>query len=80
MVYFITDGEFIKIGKANDPNQRLSELQTGNPKSLWIIKQIKGDEKQERMLHQVFKTWHHRGEWFRANPAMLKKITELQWE
>lgn len=77
MVYFITDGEFIKIGKANNPNQRLSELQTGNPKSLWIVKQIKGDEKQERMLHQIFKTWHYRGEWFKASPEMLKKMTEL---
>lgn len=80
MVYFITDGEFIKIGKANDPNQRLSELQTGNPKPLWIIKQIKGDEKQERRLHQIFKSWHHRGEWFKSTPEMLMKIIETSWE
>jgi hypothetical protein len=26
MVYFISDGNFTKIGKADDPNKRLKEL------------------------------------------------------
>jgi hypothetical protein len=33
-VYVITDGHRIKIGSSIDPNRRLRELQTGNPRPL----------------------------------------------
>jgi len=32
MVYFISDGTYTKIGVAVNPEKRLRELQTGNPK------------------------------------------------
>jgi|13_taG_2_1085334.scaffolds.fasta_scaffold121632_2 hypothetical protein len=76
-VYFITDGEYIKIGKAKDPQERLNGLQTGNPKNLFIIATINGDEAVEYQMHHRFKQWHHRGEWFKATPEMIKKISEV---
>ena len=41
-VYFILDekSKAIKIGKANNIEQRLSDLQTGNPNILNVIYQI----------------------------------------
>lgn len=64
MVYFITDGTFTKIGKADDVNKRLRELQTGNPKKLSVKLSIEGDEVEEKKLHQIFNRRRMVGEWF----------------
>lgn len=64
-VYFITDGEAIKIGKANNPRARLSSLQTSHHKPLYIIAAIPGDEMLERQLHRTFGEFRIRGEWFK---------------
>ena len=64
MVYFITDGMFTKIGKAEDVNKRLRELQTGNAKKLSIKLCIEGDEVEEKKLHRIFERRRMVGEWF----------------
>lgn len=64
-VYFITDGEAIKIGKANNPKSRLSGLQTSHHKPLRIIHLTPGGEAFERELHFKFSHLRIRGEWFR---------------
>jgi hypothetical protein len=64
MVYFITDGTFTKIGKADDVNKRLRELQTGNPKKLSVKLCIEGDEVEEKKLHKIFHRRRMVGEWF----------------
>lgn len=68
-VYFISDGEFVKIGKAKDVNRRVRELQTANPRKLTILKVIEcKDEKTafdlEHFFHQQFKLFKCKGEWF----------------
>lgn len=68
-VYFITDGEFVKIGKAVDPYRRLSGIQTGNPKKCSIIAAIPcrspGDANQlEHYLHVCYSSARAEGEWF----------------
>ncbi|MEZ2132531.1 MULTISPECIES: GIY-YIG nuclease family protein [unclassified Sinorhizobium] len=64
-VYFITDGEAIKIGKANNPKSRLSGLQTSHHKPLRILALIPGSEETERALHWKFERHRIRGEWFK---------------
>jgi hypothetical protein len=64
-VYFIQCGEFVKIGKADNPRVRLSELTTGNPLDMKLLYAVPGCENVERSLHRWFRTYHHRGEWFR---------------
>ncbi len=64
-VYFITDGEAIKIGKANNPKSRLSALQTSHHKPLVILATMPGGEELERELHRIFDAYRLRGEWFR---------------
>ena len=64
MVYFITDGHYTKIGKANNPELRLLELQTGNAKRLSIKIKIDGGNEIERKLHKLFHRKRINGEWF----------------
>jgi hypothetical protein len=68
-VYFISDGEFIKIGKANNVERRLKELQTGNPKELKILRIIKCTDEYaayelETFLHSMLHSVNSIGEWF----------------
>lgn len=76
-VYFISDGEYIKIGKAKQPKQRLMELQTGNPKELkilWLIpcKNDKAAYYVEQSLHGLYRSYRQCGEWFDVLPKMQK--------
>lgn len=67
-IYIISDGEYIKIGKANDVEKRIKELQTGNPKELKIIRTIECDEifatRIECELHKILDKHKIRGEWY----------------
>ena len=36
-VYFIFDGKRVKIGKSENPESRVFDLQTGNPKQLELL-------------------------------------------
>lgn len=84
MVYFITDGIFTKIGKADDVNKRLKELQTGNPKKLQIKLSIEGGETEEKKLHKVFHRRRMVGEWFIIDfdydEEFILEIIDLKFE
>lgn len=68
-VYFITDGEFIKIGIASDLDRRLSQLQTGNPRELRVLYIIECHDMSEARsletyLHQRLRDCCVLNEWF----------------
>lgn len=65
-VYIVTDGEFCKIGKANDVARRVSQLQTGNSAQLKVLGSIACEDamKVEKQLHTMFKDKCVRREWF----------------
>lgn len=65
-VYFIQDGRkgAVKIGMTVDPEKRLRDLQTGNPRTLRIRHVIPGDRSTEKALHARFEPARIRGEWF----------------
>ncbi len=68
MVYFISDGNHVKIGytKSDDINKRLKGLQTSSPETLIVEGLIKNaNERDERELHKLFKDERQRGEWFK---------------
>ena len=62
--YFIYDGtnNAVKIGKAIDPEKRLSELQVGNCVPLELVATLDSDE--EEHLHNRFAKLRVLGEWF----------------
>jgi hypothetical protein len=77
-VYFIrsTATGAIKIGKSVDPMKRLNALQvaTAEPvELLGCMPDVLGG-KLERDVQGRFKKLHVRGEWFRAEPALLSFI------
>ena len=91
-VYFISDGEFIKIGVAESIEKRLKQIQTGNPRNLNVLFSIpcraagytycEYTRKDyaldlERFLHQGFGEYHVQGEWFKID--LLKRINLEEW-
>lgn len=66
-VYFVQeeDGGPVKIGQAQNPLVRLTELQTGNPRRLTIRALVVAAVGTERSLHLLWgSTARIRGEWF----------------
>ena len=59
----------VKIGKADSPEQRLRELQTGNPERLFVIGLLSGN--RERELHEMFAAERLHGEWFQSSERLL---------
>lgn len=66
VVYFITDGEFTKIGYTFELMQRFADLQIANPKELTIAKYyfIQFPYREEQRLHTEYKSKLIRGEWY----------------
>jgi hypothetical protein len=75
-IYFISDGEFIKIGKASKLSSRLSTLQTGSASDLKILAYIETNnmDKTEKIFHKHLQTLRIRGEWFSINYDMVEEM------
>lgn len=79
MVYFITDGDFIKIGYTkNNVKKRLKQLQTSSPNKLFILGYVEGDKNTEKQIHKMFYNSIVRinGEWFFPTQDILDYINE----
>ena len=68
-VYFVTDGQYVKIGKGCDTNNRISQLQTGNPRPIKTLFRIYVNcepdaYKLESFFHTVYREYRMCGEWF----------------
>lgn len=75
-VYFISDGEAIKIGKAINPPKRLKNLQIGNPRELKMLGYFRTSHYSEGNIHRHFEAFWIRGEWFRDNPELRAFIAK----
>jgi hypothetical protein len=66
-VYFICDGEYTKIGYTYNLPNRLCELQTANPRELYVTKYyfVQFPAVEEAKLHKKHKSRRVRGEWFK---------------
>ena len=65
-VYLITDGEYVKIGVANNIIDRIRKLQTGNAKKLVVLVYQKCPNAYsiEKALHKKYKQYKVSGEWY----------------
>lgn len=75
-VYFIQDGNRVKIGVSVDPKQRLQELSTGNY-GISLIGSCPGGIDLERELHHQFKEHNIGGEWYHLTEEVEHKINDL---
>ena len=77
MVYLIVceETQTCKIGYSQDAQSRLVQLQTSNPFKLKLKAVISGDAKLEKEIHNKFKEFKLRGEWFEYN-SIIKGFFE----
>ena len=77
MIYFIAQGDkYVKIGVAQNPEQRLVELQTGNPYKLRLMVAFPGGKEEEAWIHKQFECGRLRGEWFRITDGLILILAE----
>lgn len=62
----------VKIGRANDLEERVCDLQMGSPVPLVIIAMVDGDI--ERKMHKILDAHRAHGEWFRRTPEVDEAI------
>ena len=82
-VYFITTGKLTKIGKSDNPENRLRIMQTGNGEKLELFTTIQCETQaqgftMEKELHNKFKKYRKQGEWFELPENLIEILdTEL---
>src|SRR4051812_15157632 len=76
LVYFLRAGSAIKIGVSRDPERRRRALATGSAVPLELLLPLPGGRRLEARLHRQWRRLHLRGEWFRADEALLDFIHE----
>jgi hypothetical protein len=78
MIYFIEHDGMVKIGFSMNPNKLLDSLKTSNPGELIVRLIIEGDFDDEAKYHELFKEFHHRGEWYILSTPIKDFIEENQ--
>lgn len=78
-VYFISDGGFVKIGVASSFPSRVNQLQTGNPRKLFVMFVIKTETQKEAFAiesnqHKIFSEKQSIGEWFDVTENDIRKV------
>lgn len=74
-VYFIqAPNGLVKIGKSNNPKQRLKNLQHMSPVRLEMKRTIRGGLYLEHALHKYFKHLRKHGEWFKPDYELKQFI------
>lgn len=82
VVYFIGEEPFqnrVKIGKSKNVQERIMQLQTGNPNKLYVLKRIiLGSSEEmnylETRLHKELKEKNINGEWFELSLAEIEEV------
>lgn len=79
-VYFIHNGEAIKIGKSINPSKRMAGLQTSYHKPLTLLATMEGGTIEEAGLHMRFNHLRLSGEWFSDDPQLREFIESKSQE
>lgn len=74
---------YVKIGVTLNPLSWLKQLQTGNPKKLYIDKMYflpnrASADYVERRMHELLESFRCSGEWFVCEPDMYEKINGFE--
>lgn len=78
-VYFIGNGEAIKIGVSEDIGSRFQHLQTASHLPLRLLAVVPGASREvEQGLHREFQHLRLGGEWFRPGEEILERVAQLR--
>lgn len=64
----------VKIGYSVKPPARCGELQTGNPRKLFLLASFEGTLEDERRIHAAYLKDNLIGEWFRPSAGLFKEF------
>ena len=77
-VYFILQGEYIKIGYSTDVERRMDGIMCDNPNELTLLACFPATMKTERKLHDAFSHCRYRNEWFHADKDIYEFINAMR--
>ena len=81
IVYLVSsyNNKHLKIGTANHPISRLSQIQTCQPGPITIVSFIESDNYAliEKKLHKEFSDYNVHGEWFTNEIIIVERFFEL---
>ena len=71
LIYFVTDGRAVKIGKTDNLECRLTSIQTGNPYPIVLLCNIESNDLAgyESCIHSFFDEYRIASEWFDLLPV-----------
>jgi Meiotically up-regulated gene 113 len=72
VVYFVRAGDAIKIGRTAHLGARLRALATASAVPLELLAVVPGGRQLEARLHRRWRHLRLRGEWFRADEALVR--------
>lgn len=75
-IYFLTDGELIKVGYARIVSERIDAIQCGNGRKIECICAVPGTVKLERALHRELPD-RAVGEWFKPSAKLIRLIRQI---
>ena len=78
-VYFISDGEYVKVGFSSAVEMRIVDMQVGNPRELKCLGVLAGPRSLESQIHDDLRHLHVRGEWYHLHQEVLSKIGSSRW-
>lgn len=76
-VYFVRDGDLVKIGFSNDTEQRVRNIIRGLHGNGEFLGCMPGDREVEAHVHAMFGEDREYGEWFRSSPRLLDLVKSL---
>jgi hypothetical protein len=78
-LYLLESDGYFKIGIANDVQNRIAQLSTGNPHQINLVfcYGFRNSEFVERALHQKFLDTRLRGEWYILTPADMAEMDDV---
>ena len=76
-MYVVGRGEFVKIGRSQNPAQRISSLQTANPMRLETLLIVPEYVVTEQEAHRRWSSQREKGEWFSRTPELVAWLDEV---
>ena len=77
MLYLIKCGNYLKIGFTENLEQRTKTYETHNP-DFEVLCTIDGDKNDETYLHNLFKQYKYKNEWFYNNEEIIEVVKNYQ--
>ncbi len=76
-VYYLSDGETVKIGYTKDWDERKKKYKTHSGRDVVLLAIHPGYRADETELHRRFKVYRKRGDWFYPGDPILEHIKKI---